>query len=289
MLRIGEFEVTSIVNGTIRLDGGAMFGVVPKVLWGNVTDVDAENRILLATRSLLIVHRGQQRVMLVDTGCGTKWTPEKAAKFAVEFDAGAIPKALSSAGLSESDVTDVVISHLHFDHNGGLTDWVDDPDGPTELHFPHAKHWVHRGHWEHAHDPHIKDRASFLPEDFTALEHAGVLEIVDGDTPDPPFEGLEWLVTHGHTPYQLHPIIGGKGDSRLLFVGDIVPTVAHLRLGWVMAYDMQPQQTIAEKKMIYRHCLEDGLMLAFPHDPSTGGVVLDGSITRPIVSQALDI
>ena len=98
MLKIGEFEVTSIVNGAIRLDGGAMFGVVPKVLWQNVTDVDPENRILLATRSLLIVHRGQQRVMLVDTGCGTKWTPEKAARLAIEFDAGAIPRALSSAG-----------------------------------------------------------------------------------------------------------------------------------------------------------------------------------------------
>ncbi|MCH8149349.1 MAG: MBL fold metallo-hydrolase [Planctomycetes bacterium] len=266
-----------------------MFGIVPKALWGNVTDVDAENRILLATRSLLIVHRGQQRVILVDTGCGTKWTPEKAARFAIETDADAIPKALSSAGFTEGDVTDVVISHLHFDHNGGLTRWVDKPGGRTELHFPHAKHWVHRRHWDHAREPHIKDRASFLPEDFVALEDAGVLEMVDGDTPGPPFEGLKWLVTHGHTPYQLHPIIGGKGDSRLLFVGDIVPTASHLRLGWVMAYDMQPMQTIAEKKMIYRQCLEDGLWLAFPHDPSTGGVVLDGSISRPIVSRALEI
>ena len=289
MMRIGEFEVTSIVNGTIRLDGGAMFGVVPKTLWRNVANVDAENRILLATRTLLVIHRGRRQVMLVDTGCGTKWTPDKATRFGIEFDAGAIPGALSSAGLSESDVTDVVITHLHFDHNGGLTDWIDDPDGKTELRYPQARHWVHRGHWEHAHHPHVKDRASFLPEDFHALQEAGVLELVDGDSPGPPFEGVEWLVTHGHTPYQLHPIISGQDGPSLLFVGDIVPTVPHLRMGWVMAYDMQPQQTIAEKESIYKRCLAGELLLAFPHDPKIGAVALNGSVMRPIVSRSLEL
>lgn len=287
-MKIGTFEVYSVVNGTVRLDGGAMFGVVPKVLWKNIADVDEENRILLATRTLVVVHRAQHRVILVDTGCGTKWTPEKAARYAITHDPQAIPSALNGFGLSIDEVTDIVISHLHFDHNGGLTEWVDDPDGPTQLRYPHAKHWIHRGHWDHARNPHIKDRASFLPEDFLVLEGADVLEFVDGESPPPLMEGVEWLITHGHTPFQLHLEIDG-GDARLLFAGDIVPTVAHLRLGWVMAFDMQPLATIAERQEIYASCLNQGTILAFPHDPKIGGVRLDGSISRPIVAEALDL
>ena len=243
MIRIDPYEVCSVVTGSIRLDGGAMFGVVPKVLWQSVADVDEANRILLATRTLLAVDRTRPQVILVDTGCGTKWTPEKANRFAIHYDGDAIPQALASLGLGPEDVTDVVITHLHFDHNGGLTDWFDDPDGPTTLRYPHARHWVHRRHWDHACRPHIKDRASFLQEDFVALSEGGVLQFVDGDEPSSPFEGVEWLITNGHTPCQLHPILG-SGDERLLFSGDIVPTVAHLRLNWVMAYDMQPLETI---------------------------------------------
>ena len=168
-----------------------------------------------------------------------------------------------------------------------MSDWVDDPDGPTKLRYPTARHWIHRGHWEHARNPHLKDRASFLPEDFDSLEDAGVLELVDDDSASP-LAGVEWFVSHGHTPFQLHPVID-SGDSRLLFIGDIVPTVAHLRLGWVMAYDMQPLQTMAEKERVFKQCIEDGLMLAFPHDPKIGGVRLGGTVSRPIVSESLEL
>ena len=288
MLKIDPYELYSVINGSIRVDGGAMFGVVPKVLWESVTDVDDANRILLKTRTLLAVNRVERRVILVDTGCGTKWTPDQADRYAIRYDPQAIPNALSSAGLSTSDVTDIVITHLHFDHNGGLTEWFDDPDGPTTLRYPVARHWVHRQHWEHALRAHVKDRASFLEEDFAALSDGGVLQFVEGRDPDPPFDGVKWLVTHGHTPYELHPIFG-SGDERLLFVGDVVPTVAHLRLSWVMAYDMQPLETIREKEAIYRRCLEEGLLLAFPHDPEVGGVAIEGSIQRPIVSRTLPL
>ena len=144
MMRIDPYEVYSVVTGSIRLDGGAMFGVVPKVLWESVADVDEANRILLKTRTLLAVNRGECRVILVDTGCGTKWTPEKAGRFAIHYDEDAVPETLASMGLSANEVTDVVITHLHFDHNGGLTEWFDDPDGPTTLRYPQARHWVHR-------------------------------------------------------------------------------------------------------------------------------------------------
>jgi len=288
MMTIGRFDVRSVVTGTMRLDGGAMFGVVPKVLWEKVADVDARNRIRLCTRTLLAVNRSDRRVILVDTGCGTKWTPEKADRFAISYDETAIPSALAAQGLSVDDVTDVVITHLHFDHNGGLTDWEDDPDGPTRLRYPCARHWVHRGHWEHAHRPHLRDQASFFQEDFLALADAGVIEWVEGDEPAPAFDGLSWIVTHGHTPYQLHPLIG-TGPAQLLFAGDTVPTVAHLRAGWVMAYDMEPVRTIHEKQAMYRRCFEEGALLAFPHDPAHGGAAIDGSPERPIVAHVLPL
>jgi len=288
MVQIGPYEIRSVVTGTMRLDGGAMFGVVPKILWDKVSEVDDANRILLCTRSLLAVNRRDDRVFLVDTGCGTKWTPDKADRYAITYDEAAIPAALKEHGLSEGNITDVVVTHLHFDHNGGLTVWEDDPEGPTCLRYPQARHWIHRKHWEHANRPHFKDRASYLKEDFQALGDAGVLHFVEGEEPASPLADLAWVVTHGHTPYQLHPLFG-NGSDRLLFVGDLVPTIAHLRLGWVMAYDMEPLRTIHEKETVYRRCFDEGLMIAFPHDPEHGGVAIGGTVDRPIVSQALPL
>jgi glyoxylase-like metal-dependent hydrolase (beta-lactamase superfamily II) len=288
MLKIGGFELYSIVTGTIRLDGGAMFGVVPKVLWEKVTEVDELNRIMLKTRTLLAVDRSQRRLILVDTGCGTKWSSKQADRYAVRYDPDAIFNALKSLGFTPEDVTDVVITHLHFDHNGGLTDWFDDPGGPTTLRYPRACHWIHRVHWEHANQALNRDSASFVSEDFLPLRDAGVLRFVEGDQPSPPFAGLEWFISHGHTPGQLHPIFG-SGSDRLLFAGDLVPTVAHLPLGWVMAYDLAPQTTIAEKEVVFRRCYDEGLLLAFPHDRAVGGVAIDGTIKRPIVARTLPL
>ena len=288
MISVGSFEISSIVNGTIRLDGGAMFGAVPKVMWQESSDVDELNRVLLATRTLLAVDRSNKRVVLVDTGCGTKWSPDEAQRYEITYYPDAIPNALNAAGLSIENVTDVVITHLHFDHNGGLSDWLDGPEGRTTLRYPHARHWIHQGHWEHALCPGPKDRGSFLERDFSALADANVLEFVDGDHPDPPFPDMQWFVSQGHTPYQLHPIFG-RGKTWLCFAGDLVPTVAHLRLGWVMAFDVQPVVTIAEKQTLVSRCLDEGLMLAFPHDLKVGGVVLDGTVSRPIVRDSLDL
>lgn len=288
MIRVDPFDICSIVTGTFRLDGGAMFGVVPKVLWQNCTDVDDRNRILLATRSLLAVDRSAGRVILVDTGCGTKWEPHAAERFAIQHDAEAIPGTLAAIGLSVDNVTDVVVTHVHFDHNGGLTYWRNEPGGELRLHFPRARHWIHRSHWDHARSPHVRDRASFLPEDFAPLEAAGVLRFLDGEKPDPTLAGVDWLVSHGHTPYQLHPIFG-TGSQKLLFAGDLIPTVNHLRLPWVMAYDMEPLKTIEEKRLVYQRCFTEGLWLALPHDPRVAGVALDGSAEKPIVSRALEL
>jgi glyoxylase-like metal-dependent hydrolase (beta-lactamase superfamily II) len=286
MLKVDPFEVYSVVTGSIRLDGGAMFGVVPKVLWEKVADVDNLNRILLATRTLLAVDRGHWRVVLVDTGCGTKWAPDLAERYEARFDPDAIPSSLKAIGLSTDDVTDVVITHLHFDHAGGMTYWFDERDGPTRLHYPQARHWVHRAHWEHANNPHHKDRASFFVEDFAELTGREDLQFVEGDGFRPAFDGVEWFVSSGHTPGQLHPVFG-SGRERLVWAGDLCPTMAHLRLAWVMAYDMEPLGTIREKETLLRRCIHEGWLLAFPHDPNIAGVALDGPVERPVVTRAL--
>jgi len=288
MLTIEPFEIRSIVTGSVRLDGGAMFGVVPKTLWSPKTDVDDLNRILLFTRTLLAIDRANRRVVLVDTGAGSKWSGKSAGRFAVEFDAQAIPDALASAGLTPEDVTDVIITHLHFDHNGGMTEYVDNSDGATRLRFPQATHWVHRKHLEHAQSPTRKDRASFIAADFAALLGTTLLELVDGDEPDSAFDGLSWFISHGHTPYQLLPVFG-TGVRRIMFVGDLIPTINHLGSPWVMAYDLNPLTSIAEKESVCKRCIDEELLLAFPHDPTTGGVALAGTPDNPRVAQTLDL
>lgn len=285
MIEIGDWQINSVVNGTVRLDGGAMFGVVPKVLWEGLADVDDKSRILLATRTLMAFNRKASRVVLVDTGCGTKWEPDKAKRYAIEPDLEALPSALRSANLTEVDVTDVVITHLHFDHNGGLLQWKDEPGGETVPRYPNARHWIHHAHWEHAHKPHFKDRASFLPHDFVALADTDLLKFMSKESAG---DGLSWFVSNGHTPFQLHPIFS-DGKRALFFAGDIIPTVAHLRLGWVMAYDVAPMTTIEEKHTITSRCIKEGMWLAFPHDPKVGGVALDGTPERPVVARALEL
>ncbi len=265
-----------------------MFGVVPKVLWSRATQPDDKNRIPLVTRTLVAIDRDTRRVVLVDTGCGSKWSPDHAARYAIEHDEQAIDRALGAIGYTRSDVTDVVITHLHFDHNGGLTDWAREPGGATVLRYPAAKHWIHRNHWAHACNPHIKDRASFLPQDFESLERAGVLAFVEGETPAGPTDGWTWLVSHGHTPYQLHPVFPGD-RSGVVFAGDLVPTANHLAPAWVMAYDVQPMATIDEKVALYRRCKSESLVLAFPHDPLQGGLSIAGTPEKPLAGNPVSL
>ena len=287
MITVGDWQLQSIVNGHVRLDGGAMFGVVPKVLWSKGQDVDEHNRILLATRTLLATHARSGRIVLVDTGTGSKWTDQSAERYGVSSQPGAIDDALGQLGATTADVTDLVATHLHFDHCGGMTEWVDDSRQALRLRFPNAIHYLHRDHWEHASNPTERDRASFLAADFELLADSGKLIFVEGDEPNCSIDAMRWMTSNGHTPRQLLPIFEESGEPRLLFVGDLVPTAAHLPLAWIMAYDLHPLVTLSERKRVYRFCAEGDIALAFPHDPHCGVAKVDFSQRKPVVTDVL--
>lgn len=290
MLEVGDWTIRSVINGHVRLDGGAMFGVVPKVLWAKTQDTDDQNRILMAMRTLLAVNRKAGRIMLVDTGAGSKWSASSADRYAIENNPTAIEAALFELDATPDDVTDVVVTHLHFDHGGGMTRWVDEQGGDVEPVYANARHWIHQRQLIHAKNPTRRDRASYIAIDYEELEHRGLLTCVEGDAPASMIPGVDWLVSYGHTPGQILPWFRDPaGDRDLLFVGDITPTADHLPATWVMAYDLYPVTTMTERERVLATCEREGLLLAFPHDRSRGIV----SITfdqrqRPMVDQILD-
>ena len=288
MLRIGPYDLHAVVTGWLRLDGGAMFGVVPKVLWGNRAPPDDRNRITLAMRTLLALDRSTGRVILVDTGAGDKWDADEIDRFALEVEGDLLGAGLASLGLGDDDVTDVIVTHLHFDHNGGLT--VQDPGKPGACRprFQQARHWVHQRQLDHARSPVPKDRASFLGRDFAPVQEAGLFEIVTGDGPVSPLPGVSWFVADGHTPGQLLPQFHDD-ETRLHYMGDLIPTTAHLPVSWIMAYDNEPLKTAEEKRRILENCGEQGLILFFEHDPEVAAARIDVSRRRPEVKETIDV
>ena len=286
VLRAGQYEIQSVVAGWNRLDGGAMFGVVPKVMWETTEDVDDKNRILMALRVLLAVNREEGRVILVDSGPGPKWGEKEAARYGIVHNADSIPESLTPYGLNVNDVTDVILSHLHFDHAGGITEWEEKPGGPTRLTYANARHWIHEKQWEHALSPTDRDRASYLERDIGLLVDSDQLSLIKGENPSACIPGVSWDLAHGHTPYQLLPIFEDS-SCPVQFVGDMVPTSTHLPPPWVMAYDLYPITAMDDRKRFYERARTDGTIAAFPHDRSFGAVRLDFSGKRVTVGEKL--
>jgi glyoxylase-like metal-dependent hydrolase (beta-lactamase superfamily II) len=258
-LKINDYEIIPIETGRFALDGGAMFGVVPKNLWQRTNPADEQNRIELALRCLLL--KGKNKNILIDTGIGEKLDEKLEKIYKVDHSQSEIEKSISQSGLKNEDITDVIISHLHFDHTGGTTR---KNNGKIELSFPNATHHVQLEQWEWANSPAEKDRASFITDNFLLTEQQGKLNILNG--PGKITDSIEVMVMYGHTPgMQLIKI--SDASNTLLYCADLFPTASHIPVPWVMAYDNNPLITIEEKKRLLPKVVEENWILFFEHDP----------------------
>lgn len=256
-LALGDLRVSVLSAGSLWLDGGAMFGVVPRVLWERERPPDDCNRIHLAMNVLLV--EDGRRTVLVDTGAGTKWDQKHRDMFGID---GRTPEELlEPAGLRPDRVDWVVLSHLHFDHAGGCT--VFSGGGEAVPAFPNATYVVQRGELGTARWNHERTRASYLRDDFEPLVREGRLRTVDGEDWLLPWLGLERAP--GHTPHMQVARIRSGGRS-LLFLADLVPTTSHVPIPFVMGYDLEPLSTVATKKKVLGGAFRDGSWLVFEHD-----------------------
>ena len=265
-MQIGQYEIHALVAGRFALDGGAMFGVVPRPLWERTNPPDARNRVAMAARALLVIGNG--RKILVDTGNGSKFPPKLAEIYRIDTPPGIMEHELSRFGLFPSDITDVVLTHLHFDHAGGSTVMTDHGPRPA---FPQARYYVQRDHWKSAQHPTERDRASFFPDDYLPLERDGVLEFLDGEGEI--FPGISLRLFHGHTRALQCPLI--RGDAKaVLFCADLIPMAAHVQLPWIMGYDLRPLETLEEKRAILQSAADEEWVLFLEHDPAIDGVTV---------------
>ena len=264
-MRFGSFELHWIETGDLWLDGGAMFGVVPKALWSRQLPPDAQNRIPMTMRCLLIRSLNTGRLYLIDNGAGNKFNEKMSAIYGLDYGPQGekrLEASLARAGVQPSEVTDIIFTHLHFDHCGGTTDWV---DGQLSHVFPNARYHVHRDHFRTATEPNPREQASFLPDNISPIAAASDrLFLVDVNQLfyEP---GLEALVMNGHTLGQQLPKMT-SGDQHLVFVADLIPTAQHLPLVWVMGYDMFPTQTLKEKQEFLEQAAAEQWWLLLEHD-----------------------
>ena len=261
-MKFGEYECLSIDLGSFYTDGGAMFGVVPKTLWEKKIPPDEMNRIPMRAVSLLI--KGKGRNILVDTGYGTKLS-EKSKKIYGITSCPDMEASLSKHGLTGNDITDVFITHLHFDHTGGATCIKGNQTIPS---FPNAVYYIQKDQWEAAIHPNIRDKSSFIDDNYLPLEKKGLLRLTDG--PEKLFPGIETIVTQGHTPGQQHLLIKGdriKDQESLFFCADLIPTAAHIPIAWNMAYDLDPLAIMQEKTKLLKRAIKENWILFFEHDP----------------------
>lgn len=258
-LIVGAWQVQVLETGTLRLDGGSMFGSVPKPLWSRTHPADERNRIELAMRVLLL--EGHGRRVLVDTGIGDKFSPKLADIYGVDQSRHTLERSLADIGLGVGDVTDVILTHLHFDHAGGATR---DAGGTLVPRLPNARYHVQRRNWENAQRPNPRERASYMPENFAPLEAAGVLRLWEG--PGEPWPGVEVFTAEGHTRGQQLVRVHGGGTT-LYYVADLIPTRSHVRIPFVMGYDVAAIETMAEKRALLERASAENAWVCLEHDP----------------------
>ncbi len=255
--------IRSLEGNTQKLDGGAMFGNAPRPLWSRWATPDEHHRIDLACRSMLVQEPG--RNVLFETGIGAFFEPKLRDRFGVVEEDHVLLGSLASVGLTHEDIAAVVLSHLHFDHAGGLLSSYEEGVAPRLL-FPNATYLVGRAAWERARSPHLRDRASFIPELAELLQASGRLEVVDSDASQTLGEGYLFHFSEGHTPgLMLTEVEVPSGP--VVFAGDLVPGVAWVHLPITMGYDRYPERLIEEKRELYEGLASRAGRLFFTHDP----------------------
>ena len=265
-LTVGDWTVRTVEAGYLWLDGGSMFGSVPKPLWSRTNPPDERNRIRLAMRCMLVSGRG--RHVLVDVGLGDKFTDKLKDIYRVEPEPSLV-HSLSALGLAPGDVTDVVLTHLHFDHAGGSTVRTDQGLRPS---LPKARWYVQRRNWDNAHAPNPRERASYMPENYDALAEADVLTFWDGACE--PWPGIEIIPVDGHTRGQQVVRVSGGGQA-VYYPTDVIPTAAHVRIPFVMGYDMAVIETMEEKRTMLTRAVAENAWVMLEHDPET-------ALARPV-------
>ncbi len=270
-LTIGPYRIHPIPTGVFGLDGGAMFGTVPKVLWEKSNPADEHNRIQMEARALLLDGGPGQRI-LIDCGIGgdfiekygEKLGPRFAEMYSVSKDSS-VDTSLGKLGLKTSDINHVVLTHLHFDHCGGATKY-DNQSRRLVPTFETATYYVQKENYETAIKPNLRERASYYAPNFEPLKEAGVLKFLDGEVSDL-LPGVSVLLTHGHTHAQQVVKVSDQQGQTLLYCGDLIPTSSHVRLAWVMGYDLEPLKLIEEKRVLLTRAAKEDWTLFFEHDP----------------------
>ncbi len=270
-MRIGNYTITALETGRFALDGGAMFGVVPKNLWSRTNPADEQNRIDMALRVLLIQGNGMN--ILVDTGMGEKYDAKTAGIYKLDHSKYRLLDSLASVGLLPEDITDIIQTHLHFDHCGGLVTRAE--TGELVPTFPNAKVFVQKANLGWARKPTEKDRASYLKDDWEPIAANGMIEELDG--PGILFPGIDLRIFNGHTRAQQLPHIFDDAGNHLFFCADLFPTKAHISLPWIMGYDNFPLTTMEEKRALLPEAFENKWSLVLEHDPVNAVVSLDST------------
>lgn len=251
-----------IETGFFKLDGGAMFGVVPKSIWQRTNPPDSNNMCDWAMRCLLI--EDGKRLILIDNGLGNKQDDKFFGYYYLHGDAY-LEKSLKEKGFSREDITDVFMTHLHFDHCGGGVQWNNDRT-KFELTFPNAKYWSNGDHWQWAIEPNGREKASFLKDNILPIQESGNLNFIDINS-ESPFPQFDIFYANGHTDKQMIPLIKYNGKT-IAFMADLLPSVGHIPLPYIMGYDTRPLLTLQEKKLFLDRAVEEEMILFLEHDPT---------------------
>ena len=278
---LGDFRIHALEAGLVRLDGGAMFGVVPKPLWERRIPADERNPIPLALRCVLV--ETPDALVLLETGLGYQEDAKFIDIYGID-NASSHPRwpdrlqeAVAAAGFSPGDVDVVIDTHLHFDHAGGNT--FRDAEGQVRLSFPNARYHVQRGEWEWAHRANERTSASYLHHNYDPVMEAGRLELVEGGVEIVP--GVSVYRTPGHCPHHQSVLLASGGETAC-FLADVMPTFAHLPLPWIMGYDVEPLVTLESKRALLKRAVDERWLLVSTHDPFTpwGYPVAEGKGVR---------